>query len=70
MWQTALGLLFTHVDDLNASKSHRYDTGRSTECAMAVLTALQVAHQWEQAVALFTTWPLPDSQVSRQNVAD
>lgn len=70
MWQTALGLLFTHVDDLNASKSHRYDTGRSTECAMAVLTALQVAHQWEQAVALFTTWPLPESQVSRQNVAD
>eukprot|EP00438_Fugacium_kawagutii_P032186 Skav209037 [mRNA] locus=scaffold2483:101739:104772:+ [translate_table: standard] len=64
MWQTALGLLFTHVDDLNASKSRRSHTGQSTECATAVLTALQVAHQWEQALALFTTWPLPESQVA------
>ena len=45
MWQTALHLL---TDQPSLSRSE------TSDCAMAVLTALQVAHQWEQAVALYS----------------
>eukprot|EP00435_Cladocopium_sp_Y103_P050773 s2095_g15.t1 len=54
MWQSALNLLFAYEQQA----SHQPIV--TADCAMAVLTALQVAHQWEQAIAMISTLPDPN----------
>lgn len=54
MWQRALDLLFTYDQQAN------HQSIMTSDCAMAVLTALQVAHQWEQAIAMIATLPDPN----------
>ena len=58
MWQVALNLLVTHLPSSFPSSKHHSETN---DCNLSILTALQVAHQWEQALALYANSDLEEA---------
>lgn len=58
MWQVALNLLVTHLPSSSSSSKHHSETN---DCKLSILTALQVAHQWEQALQLYANSDLEDA---------
>ena len=61
-WQVALNLLVTHLPSSISSLSKHHS--ETNDCKMSILTALQVAHQWEQALALYANSDLSASHMT------